>query len=700
MTKIHSLLERQVKKFFGGFEHVPDAMRDFVESIAMKTFIESIDSTYRDFETDREMLERTLEVNSQEMLETNAEMRALLQALPDHLLTLDTDGTVLGLKTGRINDLFSHTEKIIGKPVYAMFRYQAKAPLQDAYDRMKITKASVSLEFSVVINGAVYVCEARFVPFLEDRSIVIIRNMTERNRTQMALLESELKLQHQNRKLVQTSNFLQSILDSSADVIIRADLYGNIVYSSPSIKNVTGHEQDELKGAKAYRLYGKGKRDTTQIMKELTKNKALRDYELTIKRKDGTLIDISGSFSLVTDEKDEVIGTLGIFRDISDRKKLEAHLMEVQKMESVGTLAGGIAHNFNNLLMGIQGYTSLMLDDLDAGHPHYEKLTHIEEQIKSGSNLTRQLLGFARNGKYAVRPADLNTIVKETAEMFGSVRKEISIHGRYAGNLCLVDVDRGQVEQVLLNLYVNAFQSMPEGGELYLETEVVALDASYAAQHDVTPGTYAKVSVTDTGSGMDKETMKRIFEPFFTTKEMGRGTGLGLASAYGIIKGHAGIITVHSEQGFGTTFTIYLPASTRDISPTKGDSENMLTGKETILLVDDETTIINVNREMLERLGYEVLTATSGNEAVETYKEHQNNINLVILDMIMPGMSGRETFDTLRMVEPGIKVILASGYSISGAALQIMDRGCQSFLQKPFRMELLSRTIRDVLDAG
>lgn len=690
MAQRHSLLERQVIKFFGGFAHVPDAMHGFI------AFIED---TYRKFERDRELLERSLELNSQEMRQMKAEMEAVLEALPDHLLTLDADGTVISIKTGRINDLFPSPEEVIGTPIYDIFQKQVKVPLRDAHTRMKDTHSSVSLKYSVAIDGADCVCRVRFVPFLDDRSIVIIRNITEGNRTKIALLESENELQRRNRKLLRTRNFLQSILNSSVDAIIRSDLHGNIIYASPATRNVTGHKQSELEGTKAYRLYGNGKRDAIKIMKELTDKKALRDYELTMKRKDGTFIDISGSFSLVTDENEKIIGTLGIFRDISNRKNMEARFTEAQKMESVGTLAGGIAHNFNNLLMGIQGYTSLMLADLDTTHPHHGKLTHIEEQIKSGANLTKQLLGFAQNGRYEVKPTNLNTIVTETAEMFGSVRKEVSIHGRYANNLCLVDVDRSQIQQVLLNLYVNAFQSMPGGGELYLETEVVDLDASSTSPHGLAPGTYVKVSVTDTGTGMDKETMKRIFEPFFTTREMGRGTGLGLASAYGIIKGHGGIIDVHSEQAYGTTFNIYLPESTQDVSQTKKDSGKILRGKETILLVDDETTIINVNREILERLGYEVLTATSGHEAVETYKENQDNINLVILDMIMPGMNGEETYDSLRLVEPGIKVILASGYSISGTALQIMERGCQSFLQKPFRMELLSRTIRDVLDS-
>jgi CheY-like chemotaxis protein len=291
----------------------------------------------------------------------------------------------------------------------------------------------------------------------------------------------------------------------------------------------------------------------------------------------------------------------------------------------------------------------------------------------------------------------MNDIIKETSSMFGRTKKEISIHRKYGKDLFTVEVDRGQMEQVFMNLYVNAWQAMPGGGEIYLETENTLLDDEQTVLYAVTPGRYVKISVTDTGTGMDEKTKERIFDPFFTTKEMGRGTGLGLATVYGIIKGHKGMIHVESEPGHGTTFTIYLPASEKEAVKAEKATGTIARGTETILLVDDEKMVLEVSRELLESMGYRVYAAGSGQEAIAVYMEKRNEIDLVILDMIMPGISGGETFDRLREINPGIKVLLSSGYSIEGQAQEIMDRGCNGFLQKPFRLTNLSRKVREMI---
>lgn len=252
--------------------------------------------------------------------------------------------------------------------------------------------------------------------------------------------------------------------------------------------------------------------------------------------------------------------TLNFARDITQLKKLEDQLQQAQKMESIGTLAGGIAHDFNNLLMGIGGRTSLMLMDSDSSHPYFENLKEIEAYVKSAAELTKQLLGFARGGKYEVKTTDLNEFIKKQNRLFGRTKKEITIRERYEKNLWTVEMDQGQIEQVLLNLYVNSWQAMSRGGDLYIQTENIVIDESFNRPYHVEPGKYVKVSVADTGVGMDEATQQRIFDPFFTTKEMGRSTGLGLASAYGIIKNHGGFIDVYSEKGEGATFNIYLPA--------------------------------------------------------------------------------------------------------------------------------------------
>ena len=379
-----------------------------------------------------------------------------------------------------------------------------------------------------------------------------------------------------------------------------------------------------------------------------------------------------------------------------EKEQFQAQIFRAQKLESLGVLAGGIAHDFNNLLTGVQGNASLMLLDISEKHDFYEKLKNMEEYIQRGVALTRQLLGMARGGKYEVKPHDINTIVAHSAKMFGRTRKEITIHEKYQEDISAVELDRGQIEQVLFNLFINAAQAMPAGGEIYLKTENVLLGVDSGNPHEVKPGKYVKISVTDTGVGMDEETCQKIFDPFFTTKEMGRGTGLGLASAYGIIKHHGGFIDVESEVGSGTSFYIYLPESDRAVKEDFQPQETAYKGTGTILLVDDEEMVVDVGKQMLERLGYEVLTAASGRDAVDIYKQNRDKIDLVLLDMIMPDMGGGETFDLLRQVNPEVKVILSSGYSIEGKAQDILSRGCNGFIQKPFSLNKLSQKLKDI----
>jgi len=283
--------------------------------------------------------------------------------------------------------------------------------------------------------------------------------------------------------------------------------------------------------------------------------------------------------------------------------------------------------------------------------------------------------------------------------MFGRTRKDITIHEKYEDNLWAVEVDQGQIEQVLLNILVNAWQAMPDGGNLYIQTVNSIIDENLSDPYGVKPGKYVKVSATDTGIGMDKQVVKRIFDPFFTTKEVSRGTGLGLASAYGIINNHGGFIDVNSEINQGSTFNVYLPASNKKTLSDKKQKEIILKGDETILLVDDEDVIVDVGLSLLEILGYEVLVATSGKEALEIFEDNLAKVDLVILDMVMPKMDGSQTFKMLKERNPEIKVLLSSGYSINGKASEIMSMGCNGFIQKPFKMGDLSIKMREILDS-
>lgn len=387
-----------------------------------------------------------------------------------------------------------------------------------------------------------------------------------------------------------------------------------------------------------------------------------------------------------------------IYLDITEKKRLEAQLIQAQKMEAIGTLAGGLAHDFNNLLTGIIGNASLAKIGLDPSNEIYERLERIEAIVESSANLTRQLLSFARGGKIEIKTVDIIEIIENTADVFGRTRKEVTIHKEFAKELRPVDMDRGKMEQVFLNLLVNAWQAMPGGGDIYLSAVNADLMEADVTRHSVKPGPYVKVIVTDTGVGMDEKTKARIFEPFFTTREIGRGTGLGLAMVYGIVHSHNGFINVYSERDRGTTFTIYLPASEKEILPeTTSPARAMLGGTETILIVDDERMNLDVGKDSLEYLGYRVYTAANGKEALALYSEKQGEIDLVILDMIMPGISGGKTYDRMKEINSDVRIILCSGYSVDGDAQKIMDKGCNGFIQKPFTLTVLSREIRKAL---
>ena len=347
--------------------------------------------------------------------------------------------------------------------------------------------------------------------------------------------------------------------------------------------------------------------------------------------------------------------------------------------------------------MGIQGNASLMRYEIGPSNPYYSYLNNIEKQVDSGAKLTRQLLGYAREGKYKVKPINLNQVVQETSDTFGIAKKEIRIHRELAEDLFAIEADRGQIEQALMNLCVNAADAMPHGGDLFLKTMNVTDEDISEKPYRPKPGNYVLSEIRDTGTGMDDNTKARIFEPFFTTKEMGRGTGLGLASTYGIIKGHGGYIDVESEKGRGTTFSIYLPASEKKIQAEAVISDPPVRGSETILLVDDEAMVLEVGLEILKELGYCALGARGGREAIEIYKQQGNDIDMVILDMIIPDMAGIEIYDGLKEINPKVKVLLSSGYSMEGQAKEIMKRGCNGFIQKPFGMADLSKKIGELL---
>lgn len=490
-----------------------------------------------------------------------------------------------------------------------------------------------------------------------------------------------------------------SLLNSSADAIVIYDLQGDVTYVNAGFSEIFGWRLGELKG-KGIPFVPKAEEAATMAAIQKVVDHGERLCSLSTKRytKDGRLLDIIISASRYEDHTGKPIGMLMILKDVTRLRKMEMQLNQFQRMEAIGTLASGIAHDFNNLMMGMQGNISLLKFDLKDSGEHIEKLDKIEKHVHQGVGLTRQLLGFAKANTYEVQATDLNSLLEESMEMFGRTRKEIVIERHYQESVWAVEVDRGQIEQVLLNLFVNAWQAMPGGGRILLRTENVVADEQCMRLHNLAPGKYVKITVADTGAGIDPSIVGKIFDPFFTTKHHDHGTGLGLASAYRIISNHRGRICVESELGKGTRFYIYLPASDRSFVAEVASVNTPQGGGETILLVDDETMVADVTGQLLEKLGYRILTAYSGEEALSIFEAQPSHIDLVVLDIVMPGMGGAETFERLRKLNPQLNVLLASGYSLNGEAEKLLTRGRCDFIQKPFDITTLSHKIRSVIE--
>ncbi|MFY9943999.1 MAG: PAS domain-containing protein [Desulfobacterales bacterium] len=516
-------------------------------------------------------------------------------------------------------------------------------------------------------------------------AVKFIRDISEQVKTERMLRNYE--------KMVMASNDHLAMVDRN--YLFQA--------ANPTLARFLDIPQEALIGESVPAIFGRSffeKRLKADIDRCLNGEEIRHKAWFPSKTSDKHLMDIA--FYPILERDGRVQGMAVIARDITDIKRLEEQFIEAQKLEAIGTLAGGIAHDFNNLLMGILGHTSILLATEDVAVAGAKHLKAIEECTRSASHLTHQLLGFARGGKYEVKTTDLAQLIQTESALFARTRREIRVETVCSPDLRPVEGDRNQIAQVLLNLFVNAWQAMPEGGSLHISADNVAVDAPRARACEVTPGAYVRVAVRDTGEGMSAETRQRIFEPFFTTRRRDRGTGLGLAAVYGIVRNHKGFITVSSLPGKGTTFEILLPAAVPTPAPPDAppcQDAQIVGGRGNVLLVDDEEMIVTVGQAMLEKLGYSVQTALSGQEALSIYDREKEALDLVILDMIMPDAGGDETFDGLRAINPAVRVLLSSGFSLEGKASQIMARGCNGFIQKPFSLKVLSQKVREVMAA-
>jgi len=528
-----------------------------------------------------------------------------------------------------------------------------------------------------------------------------LKDITETKQAEAELRRSEERYRTLYRETKRAEEVYRSLLKSSPDAIVIYDMEGRTQFISPAFTSLFGWTLEELEGKRIPFVPDSERKTTMSIIETLFQHGTpCQGYVTKRFAKDGSILDVSISASRYDDHEGKPAGILVIIRNISERKRLEAQLLSAQKLEAIGTLAGGIAHDFNNMMMGVLGNVSLLLYQTHEDDPTYETLKSIENMIRSASRLTDQLLGYARKGRYEIKSLDINPLVAESAGTFGRTRREIEIELDLDPSQLAVEADRSQIEQVLMNLYINAADAMPRGGTLTVRTRRATSPGFEEEGYSVKSDDYVLVQVRDSGTGMDEGTIARIFDPFFTTKEMGQGTGLGLASVYGIVKGHRGHIDVESEKGKGSVFSIYLPLSSKAAAVSDSSAEPLTSGKGLILLIDDEETLLEVGGKMLEHLGYDVVGANGGREALHVFSSRNAEFDLIVLDMIMPDMGGGEVFDRLREMNPEVKVLLSSGYSVDGQASDILKRGCNGFIQKPFDLVELSRKISEIVGNG
>lgn len=635
----------------------------------------------------------------QALQESEEKYRHLVGYAPSGIMEVDIPGRRLTDVNDVMTKYMGYTRKeFLGMDFFDILTDESKALHVERVRKMAAgEKMAENIEYEVKTKDGrqLWLLVNSKVSFDEDgkpvKATVVAHNITERKRAEKALEESQEKYRQvvensiegmlvtQNRKIVFVNKAVCDFLGLSAEEVMASDDPFQFIHPDDRGLALENH------------------------VKRLRNEDALPRYSIRIVNPKGEIrwVETSG----VRIEWEGAPAILNFYGDITDRKraeeereKLQTQLEHIQRMETIGILAGGIAHDFNNLLMAIQGNVSLGLLDTDADSPVHERLENIEEQVSQGSELTKQLLGFSRRRKYEVKPTDLSEIISAQNRMLGRTKKDVKIREEYDEVLWAADVDRGQIEQVLLNLYVNAWQAMPDGGELHVGVRNAPINDYDARMHQVEPGRYVEVAVTDTGEGMTEEVRRRIFEPFFTTRERGRGTGLGLATVYGIVKNHGGFITVESEKGKGSTFRVYLPASGHAAPEYHREHEDVKKGTERVLLVEDETAVLEVNKKMLQRLGYRVLAAESGEKALEIYKDKKDEIDIVVLDLVMPGMDGSKVLKRIREMNPEEKILLASGYGIEAYETGFTEAGYNGTLQKPFSIKALSRKMRTILD--
>ena len=638
----------------------------------------------------------------QALRESEERFRQLFNGAPIGYHEIDSEGKITRANRTELEMLGYTEEEILGRYVWEFIVEQESQqnvkeklagiiPAGHAFERTYQRKEGIPIPVLI---------EDRLIKNSEGRIIGMrstLQNISERKQIEEALRSSEEKY--------------RTILENIEDGYYEVDIAGNLTFFNDSFCRIYGYPREELMGMndRQYTDQENAKKLFQAFNKVYRTGESTKEFDWEIIRKDGTKRCIDASVSLMKDSSGNRIGFRGIVRDVTDRKQIEQEkailqeqLRQSQKMEAIGQLAGGVAHDFNNLLTLIKGYSQLSLQELREDDPLKPNIEEIRRAADKAAGLTRQLLAFSRRQILEMKVLDLNTVLSNLDKMLRRViGEDIELVTILAEDLGRVKTDPGQIEQVIMNLAVNARDAMPQGGKLIIETANVGLDEKYARNHiAVKPGRYVMLSVSDTGVGMAPEVKERVFEPFFTTKGRGKGTGLGLSMVYGIVKQSSGNIWVYSEPGKGTTFKIYLPRVDEPLEELKErvETKELPRGEETILVVEDNEEVRKLAMRVLQTQGYEVLGAPEGMEAFLLCEEREGPIDLLVTDVVMPKMSGRELAERIASIRPEIKVLYMSGYTDNAIVHHgILSEGI-NYIQKPFTVESLIRKVREVLD--
>ncbi len=608
----------------------------------------------------------------------------LMETLTDFVYTLDEDGYLLSINRGAAQSLGYEPQDIVGQSVEKIIHPDAKSLVPANLKKVREEGFAEGLAKFLARDGSVRYLEYRSTLIQsQDESNYIVgiaRDMTDRVSMEKALKASEAKF--------------QLLVENAHDGIIEIDVNGIIRFANPRMKVILKDPNPEGKPLSEY--YDEENRRVLDKMLQIRRKGKSSTYFITLQDLEGNQHDLVVSGTPYLDRQDKYRGAMGTFTDITQLKKLEAQLQQSQKMEAIGTLAGGIAHDFNNILSGVLGYASLIKRQSLPGSQlvHYAEM--VEKSAERGAALAGQLLAFSRKSKRFLQDVDVHQILEDVTEILQhTLDRKIRVLLSKNAHHTIIAGDPGQMQQMLMNLCVNAKDAMPSGGRILLCTCVVELDESFCrSRGELVPGSYLEITVEDSGEGMTEMVRQRIFEPFFTTKEEGKGTGLGLSMVYGAVKSHGGHVEVESEPGQGALFRLLLPLKEASCTPsTECLPRETTQGSGTVLVVDDEEIIRRVLAEMLQEMGLRVLVAADGLEGLEVYRERWREIDVVILDMIMPKLSGKDAFLAMKNINPSVRAILSTGSSREGAGQEPFEQGFIGFIQKPYRIDELSRVV-------